>query len=188
MRRTAFFLSLCLVCFAAGKTAAAQAAESATGPQLAITTGGTVSAFHPDGGSHPVYGPGTNYLAGPGIFFTLHFTHWVQIEGDARWLRFHEYTGEHQDHYLIGPRVPAFEFGRAEVYGKALVGLGKMTFPNHYGYGTFMALAFGGGIDYKLSRKLLVRGDFEWQDWPNFLPDQTMHPWGPTVGIAYRVF
>jgi len=145
------------------------------------------SAFRPGGGSNPVYGT-TNYFAGFGTCFDLHFTHWVQIEGEGRWLRSHEYAGEHQDHYLIGPKVPVVQFGRAQVYGKALVGLGKMTFPNHSGYGTFSALAFGGGVDYKFSRKVMVRGDFEFQDWPKFLPDITMRTYGVTLGMAYRVF
>jgi len=189
MRRFAFVGSLlCLFCFAPNLTAGAQVSEAATARQFTITAGGLVSAFAVNGGSHPVYGTGTNYLAGPGTYFDMHFTHWVQVEGEARWLRFHEFRGEHQDHYLIGPRVPVFRFGKAQLYGKAMVGLGRMTFPNLYGYGTFTALAFGGGIDYKLSRKVALRGDFEFQDWPNFLPGQTIRPYGVTIGMAYRVF
>ncbi len=189
MRRSAFVFSLLfLLCFAAGINAGAQAAESATARQFGITAGGTVSAFRPGGGSHPVWGTGTNYLAGPGTYVDFHFTHWIQVEGEAHWLRFHEYSGEHQDTYLIGPKVPVIQFARAQVYGKAMIGLGRMTFPNHYGYGTFTALAFGGGIDYRLSRKVSVRGDFEFQDWPKFLPGFNIHPYGGSVGMAYRVF
>ncbi len=177
-----------LLCFVSSIAAGAQASESATGRQFSITGGGAASVFRPGGGSHPVWGTGTNYLAGVGTYVDFHFTHWVQVEGEARWLRFHEYAGEHQDNYLIGPKVPVMQLGGAQVYGKALIGLGKMTFPNHVGYGTFTALAFGGGTDYKLSRKVTVRGDFEFQDWPNFLPGQAMRPWGLTAGMAYRVF
>lgn len=186
MKRFAIvFPLLCLVSVVA---AAAQSSESATSRQFSITAGGTVSVFRPGGGSHPLWGTGTNYLAGPGTYVDLHFTHWVQVEGEARWLRFHEYAGEHQDNYLIGAKVPVIQLSRTQVYGKALVGMGKMTFPSHVGYGTFTALAFGGGVDHRLSRKVTVRGDFEFQDWPNFLPGQTMMPWGLTVGMAYRVF
>jgi len=186
MTRSAVVFSL--LCIVSTIAAGAQASESATARQFTITAGGAASAFRPGGGSHAIWGTGSSYLAGFGTYVDLHFTHWVQVEGEARWLRFHEYAGEHQDHYLIGPKVPAFQFGHAQVYGKALIGLGRMTFPNHIGYGSFTALAFGGGIDYKLTRKLSVRGDFEWQDWPNFLPDQTLRPWGMTAGVAYRVF
>ena len=186
MTRSAVLLFL--LCFASAIAAGAQATESATARQFSVTAGGTASVFRPGTGSHPIWGTGSNYLVGVGTYVDFHFTHWVQLEGEARWLRFHEYSGEHQDHYLIGPKVPVIQFGKAQVYGKAMVGLGKMTFPNHYGYGTFTAVAFGGGIDDRLSRKVTVRGDFEYQDWPNFLPGQTMRPWGLTVGMAYRVF
>ncbi len=189
MKRTAFVFSLLfLLCFATAINARAQVAESATARQFSITTGGIASVFKPGGGSHPVWGTGTNYLSGPGTYADFHFTHWIQLEGEARWLRFHEFKGEHQDTYLIGPKVPVIHFDRAQVYGKAMIGLGRMTFPNHYGYGTFTALAFGGGIDYRLSRKVSVRGDFEFQDWPKFLPNFTIHPYGASVGMAYRVF
>lgn len=181
-----FFLSL--LCLFISPSAHSQAAESATSRQFNITAGAMGSAFSRGGGSHPIYGPSANFLAGPGTYVDFHFTHWIQVEGEARWLRFHAAAGEHQDNYLIGPKVPVVRFGHAQVYGKALIGLGRMTFPNKYGYGTFTALAFGGGIDYRLSRKLSARGDFEYQDWPNFLPGETMKPYGVTIGMAYRVF
>jgi hypothetical protein len=189
MRHSPFvLLLLSLLCFAPGTTAGAQAAESATARRFNITAGGMGSAFSRGGGQHPVYGTSANFLAGPGTYVDFHFTHWIQVEGEARWLRFHSAAGEHQDNYLIGPKVPVFQFGRAQVYGKAMVGLGRMTFPNRYGYGTFTALAFGGGVEYKLSRKITARGDFEFQDWPNFLPGESMRPYGVTLGVAYRVF
>ena len=170
-------------------SARAQVAESATARQFTINAGGFASGFNPNNNSHPIYGPGTNHLAGLGTYVDVHFTHWIQLKGEARWLRFLEYSGEHQDNYLIGPRVPIYRFGRASTYGKAMIGIGKMTFPHNYGYGTFTALAFGGGIDYRLSRKFTLRAvDFEYQYWPKFLPTTSVHPYGVSVGMAYRVF
>jgi hypothetical protein len=187
MRRSAVVVFLLYL--AVALTAKAQVEESATARQFTITAGGMASAFNPNDGNHPPYGSGTNHLVGLGTYVDLHFTHWVQIEGEARWLRFEEYSGEHQDNYLIGPKVPIHHFGRANVYGKAMIGIGKMTFPHNYGYGTFTALAFGGGIDYKLSRQLTFRAvDFEFQDWPKFLPNTSIRPYGVSVGMAYRVF
>jgi hypothetical protein len=187
MKRFAFISIFAFLALAV--SASAQVSESATARQFWINAGGMGSVFHPDAGAHPFYISGTNHLDGVGTYVDIHFTHWIQIEGEARWLRFHQYAGEHQDNYLIGPRVPIHQFGRANVYGKALVGIGKMTFPNKYGYGTFTALAFGGGIDYKLSRKLTLRAiDVELQDWPVFLPNTSMVPYGVSVGMAYKVF
>lgn len=148
-----------------------------------------LSGFVPNDGSHPPYTKSANYLAGLGTYVDLHFTHWVQIEGEARWLRLNQYAGEHIDNYLIGPRVPIYQSGRKYFYGKAMIGMGKMTFPSNYGYGTFTALAFGGGMDYRLSPKVTLRAvDFEFQDWPSFLPNASIRPYGVSVGMAYRVF
>lgn len=187
MRRFAFVFSL--FCFVLVLSARAQVTESATARQFTIDAGGMGSFFIPGDGSHPLYGNSAQYLGGVGTYVDLHLTHWVQLEGEARWLRFTPYSGEQQSNYLIGPRVPVVQFGRAQLYGKALIGAGRMTFPNHYGYGTFTALAFGGSLDYRLSRKVTFRAvDFEFQDWPKFLPGFNIHPYGVSVGLAYRVF
>lgn len=186
MKRSAVFLFFLTVAWVSAK---AQVVESADVRTFTMNAGGMVSGFVPNDGSHPLYGPGANYLVGLGTYVDLHFTHWIQVEGEARWLRFSPYAGENQDHYLVGPKVPVVRFGRADVFGKAMIGVGKMTFPNKYGYGTFTALAFGGGIDYRLSRKVTLRAvDFEYQDWPKFLPDFNIHPYGVSVGMSYRVF
>lgn len=187
MRRSAIVVFL--LCLVVPFTAKAQVQESATARQFTITAGGFGSAFNPNDGSQPPYGSATNHLVGLGTYVDLHLTHWIQIEAEARWLRFEEYSGEHIDNYLIGPKVPIRRFGRANVYGKAMIGFARMTFPNKYGYGTFTALAFGGGLDYRLSRKLTFRAaDFEYQEWPTFLPSASIHPYGVSVGMSYRVF
>ena len=70
-----------------------------------------------------------------------------------------------------------------------MIGLGKMTFPFNYGYGSFTALAYGGGVDYRLSRKVSLRPvDFEFQQWPKWLNDSSLYPYGFSVGVGYRVF
>jgi hypothetical protein len=187
MRRSAVILIFILLSAAA--TAHAQAAESATARQFTITAGGMVSAFNPNDSNNSAYATGSNYLIGLGTYVDVHFSHWLQVEGEARWLRFNEYSGEHQDNYLIGPKIPIHSFGRWDLYGKAMIGFGKMTFPYNYGYGSFTALAYGGGVDYRLSRKLTLRpADFEFQQWPKWLGDSALYPYGVSVGIGYRVF
>jgi hypothetical protein len=45
---------------------------------------------------------------------------------------------------------------------------------------------FGGGVDYRLSRKFTLRAfDFEYQRW-NVTP--TLYPYGGSVGMSYKVF
>jgi hypothetical protein len=187
MRRSAVLLLFVFLKVAA--FAHAQAAESATARQFTITAGGMVSGFNPHDDNQTAYVGGSNYLIGLGTYVDVHFTHWIQLEGEARWLRFNEYVGEHQDNYFLGPKIPIHRFGRADLYGKVMIGIGKMTFPYNYGYGTFTALAYGGGVDYKLSRKLTLRPiDFEFQQWPAWLSNSSLYPYGISVGVGYRVF
>jgi hypothetical protein len=183
MRRSLLVLcSVFLFLFSGAKFGTAQAEPSAKGRSLTITAGGIASGFQSDDAN--------DYLVGAGTFVDFHFSHWVQIEGEGRWLRWNQYFGEHEDNYLIGPRVPVWQVGKhGELYGKALIGYGKMTFPYGYGYGTFTALAFGGSLDFQASEKLTIRAvDFEYQDWPVWLNNSSLQPYGVSVGIGYRVF
>src|ERR1700719_4756769 len=179
MRRSAVALVLFLCTVATiGHT---QAVESARSRQMTVTAGGMASGFRTGEGGH--------YLVGAGTYVDLHFTHWFQLEGEARWMRWDQYLGEQQDNYLIGPRVPIVSFGRStQIYGKAMIGYAKMTFPGGYGYGSFTQFAFCGSIDHHLSRKLSVKADFEYQYWPVYLNNATLTPYGASVGMGYRVF
>jgi len=186
MRRSALVL-FCIVLGSAA-IASAQVEPSATTRQFTLTAGGFGSGFEP-GASQLTTDNSAQYLLGIGAYVDVRFSRWVQIEGEARWLRFNEYYGEHQDNYLIGPRLPIHRFGRATVYGKALIGYGKMTFCCGWGYGTFTDIALGGGVDYKLTRKLSVRAiDVEYQEWPKWLDNQSLSPYGISVGVGYKVF
>jgi hypothetical protein len=179
MRRV-FLLALFALC-EAGVVGHAQAVESATARQFTINAGGMASYFNPDEGG--------NSLAGIGTYADFHFTHWFQLEGEARWLRWNQYYGEHEDNYLLGPRVPVWQFGeRTVVYGKALIGYGKETFPFKYGYGTFTDFAFGGTVERRMGPKISVKADFEYQYWPVWLNNQSLSPYGASVGVGYRVF
>ena len=46
--------------------------------------------------------------------------------------------------------------------------------------------AYGGGLDYKLSKRFTLRAfDFEFQQW-QLTP--TLYPFGGSIGLGYRVF
>jgi hypothetical protein len=171
---------LFLLC-AAAAVGHAQVVESADVRQFTITAGGMASVFQP--------GEGGNSLVGAGTYADIHFTHWFQLEAEGRWLRWNQYFGEHEDNYLIGPRVPVHQFGRGtQLYGKALIGYAKMTFPFSYGYGSFTDLAFGAAVDHRMGRKLSVKADFEYQYWPKWLNNTSLSPYGVSLGVGYRVF
>lgn len=188
MRQIAVLFFSCLICAAASLHA--QVTPSAFRGQLSLTAGGMGSVFQPDyaGGGLPQSSP--QRLFGAGIYVDLKVTRWIQLEGEARWLRGNAFVDITEDNYLIGPRVPIHEFKRLGItpYGKALVGLGRMNFEYNQAYGRFTDLALGGGVDLKLTKRISVRPfDFEYQLWPNWI-NGTLKPYGASAGIAYKIF
>jgi hypothetical protein len=203
MRRSAALLFSIL--FAAGAVSArAQVVAAATARQFSITAGGIASIFQTDyagarGGPqcnfnsnpiicYPVAGASPYPLFGAGAYVDVKFTRWVQIEAEGRWLRFNQYGGISQDNYLIGPRVPVLHFWRSSVYAKALGGCAKMNFNSIGEKGTFTDLAFGGGMDVKLTKRISIRAaDFEYQYYPRW-GNSTLSPYGASMGIGYKLF
>jgi len=189
MKRLIVFLSALLIA-AAVVPARAQVVPSATKSQLSLTAGALGSVFQPDyAGNYPEAQTSPNRLYGIGAFVDVHFTRWVQIEGEARWLRLNPYLDITEDNYLIGPRLPIHTFRRfrATPYAKVLVGLGRMNFEYNDAHGQFTDIAYGGGVDFKLTKRFTARGDFEYQEWPKWL-NSSLYPYGVSVGVGYKIF
>ena len=166
----------------------AQVVPSATGPQFSIIAGGMASAFQPDYAGGFVSGASGNRLYGAGAFVDVKFNRWFQVEAEGRWLRFNQFVDINETNYLIGPRLPIHRFGRFTPYVKALVGYGLMNFEFNEATGRFTALAYGGGVDVNLTRRISARGDFEYQQWPLWIGNEELYPYGASVGISYRIF
>ncbi len=189
MKRLAVFVVLALLGLGI-LPANAQVIESARHSQLSLTAGGMASYFQPDYYGNGIPQASVNRIWGVGTYVDLRLSRWVQIEGEARWMRFNTYRKISEDNYLIGPRVPIHRFHRlgATPYAKVLIGLGKMNFENNDAYGRFTDLALGGGVDLMLTRRISLRAvDFEYQDWPNWV-NGTLKPYGVSAGIAYKIF
>jgi hypothetical protein len=204
MKRSALAFS-CILLAAAVVAAPAQVVPSADANKLSITVGAMGSIFQPDfagqwkfsctsacttapvGLYYPLGQSADQPLFGPGAYVDVKFRRWVQLEGEARWLRFNRFQDIHQDNYLIGPRVPVYHFWKSTVYGKALVGFSRMDLG--YGYhGNFTTFAFGGGMDVKLTKRISIRAfDGEYQYWPSW-GNSKLLPYGASVGIGYKVF
>jgi hypothetical protein len=177
----------CTVLVSSAVSASAQVAPSAFRQGLSIHAGGEASAFQPDYAGNGVAETSPNRLYGIGAFVDAHISRWVQIEAEGRWLRFNELdvNGQHigENTYMIGPKVPIIDFHRWTPYGKFLIGWGSGT---GWLNGKATAFAYGGGVEYRLSSRFTIRAfDFEEQDWRT---TPTLHPYGASVGISYRVF
>jgi len=139
------------------------------------------SVFQPDYAGEGIAQTSPNRLYAVGAYGDVKFNRWVQIEGEARWLNFNQYLGINETNYLVGPRVPIGTFRKITPYGKFLVGMGGGSFLTGHSF----VLAYGGGLDYRLTRRFMVRGDFEYQQWQ---VTPTLWPYGVSAGISYRVF
>jgi hypothetical protein len=189
MRRLAIAVLISIFCAGASK-AGAQVEPSGYQRQMTVTVGAFGSGFQMDYAGTGVAKAAPNLTYGVGTYVDVKFTRWVGVEGEARWSRFNQYVNIYEDNYLIGPRVPIhrFQFMDATPYGKVLFGVGNMNFEFNDAHGRFGDIAFGGGVDLKLSRRVSLRAfDFEYQDWPNWHYG-TLKPYGASVGIGYRVY
>ncbi|HVN93502.1 MAG TPA: outer membrane beta-barrel protein [Terracidiphilus sp.] len=185
MKRSIFLLIAFSLVVVAAK---GQVVPSATAHTLSVSVGGLGSMGQPDWAGEPIAQTSPNRLYGVGVYFDAHFSRWIQIEGEGKWMRFNQYQicpqcpGNGEDTYLIGPRIPIVDFHGLKPYGKFLVGLGNGPFLTA---NTFV-FAYGGGLDYRLSRRFTLRAiDFEYQQW-EVAP--TLNPYGGSVGISYKIF
>jgi outer membrane protein with beta-barrel domain len=175
----ALFLLFALVTLEPAQSSA-QVAPSAFKSPLSLTAGGMVSGFQPDYVD--------SKLIGLGAYVDLTIFHGIGIEAEGRWQRFNQLDSIYQDNYLIGPRVKLHRFWRATPYVKALGGFSNMNFEDNIAHGRFTTVAFGGGIDLKVSRRWSVRAiDGEYQIWPDFL-GSNLKPYGLSAGIGYKIF
>jgi hypothetical protein len=168
------------------RPAHAQAVPSAYAEAIRFSAGGTASGYH--------LGYGDLKIGGASAFVDIDNLHHFGVEGEARWLRFHLPDDQHgpaadedASTYLVGPRYSRY-YGRFQPYAKVLVGLGHFNYPYHYATENDFVVAPGGGVDYRLTRRIRFRAvDFEYQVWPQFNYG-SMSSYGVSSGIRVKIF
>jgi len=88
---------------------------------------------------------------------------------------------------LGGPSYRFERWERVRPYAKYLIGFGAMSFTTenpYYTHDTRVIYAPGGGADVRFWNKLLVRGDYEYQFWPDLF-GKTSNPNGFTLGAVW---
>lgn len=182
----------------------AQSPPSAVGGNSSLWAGGEISSFNPDYScSSDVPFNCSNQLVGPAVFFDLNVTPKWGAEGEARWLHWDGEDGQIESNYLAGGRYRAVRYRRLQGWVKFLVGAGLITTP---GFpvagslrGSYFAYAPGGTLEYPLTHKISLRGDYEFQFWPSFVGpptysatgalvqhDNGLAPNGFSLGVTYR--
>jgi hypothetical protein len=163
----------------------AQVAQSAHGGNSSVWVGGEFSSFNSD------YDPLTR-LEGAGVFVDYNLTPKYGAEGEIRWLKWNGAGDQTQSDYLAGGKYRVFKFHNFTANAKFLVGLVRVKYPFDIGNGNYFTYAPGGYADYRLSRRLSVRGDYEYQILPSApgfpgLPSHGLTPNGFSIGVAYRI-
>jgi opacity protein-like surface antigen len=164
--------------------AAAQAVPDAEKGRASLWAGAGYSRFQPD------FGPNT--MGGVTAFTSLNLGRWG-VEAKARFLRFSSFHGETQSHYLAGPRYFLFPMGRLRPFAGILVGVGSIHYPFQIGNGSYFSYAPYGGAEFRLTRRVALRAEYEYQFWRSApgIPGEPSHgltPNGFTVGASWRLF
>ena len=179
-------------CIFAGLLTAAlahgQAAPSAYGAGASLWAGAEYSNVHAG------FTIDSNVrLQGVGAFVDFNRSHSIGFEGHFRFLQLGNWYGETEQNYLAGPRYTFLHSEKWRPFASFEIGAVKIQYPFNMGNGTSFAMAPGGGLEYRLSRKWSVRSAFEYQILTNS-PDFTneprfgIKPYGFHGGISYRIF
>jgi hypothetical protein len=178
-RAAIFPVVLLAVCLGLAHAVHAQTVPEADSGGLALSAGGTASGYF--------LGYGEQKLLGVSAFVDVDGRRHLGVEGEARWLIFHQTNEEHATTYMIGPRYSMY-FGRFQPYAKGLIGIGQFNYPYDLGRDNDLVVAPGGGVDFRLTRRIHLRAvDFEYQLWPQFHYGP-MSSYGLSTGLLVKIF
>ena len=133
---------------------------------------------------------------GIGFFGDYLFTPRLGVEAEIRLLDLNSVLGLTEKTYMGGIIANAYQYHRFTAYGKILAGLASANYPNNIGYGSYFAFEPGGGVQYRLSSRFKLRGEYDYQLWPSApgivftapRPSTGLTPNGFSVGVSYKIF
>jgi len=115
----------------------------------------------------------------------------IEFEGrDLNYNRTGRVPNLRQDTAVAGLIYSFHPFFHAHPYAKALAGVGSIDFQHirpTYSHDTRAIYATGGGLEFRLMHSVWIRGDYEYQFWPDFFHYHTLSPNGVTIGATYQL-
>ena len=182
------------VVLAATVPAFSQTLPHATRGGIPLTVGAGYSNFNPDWS-----GLGTNSgrLSGYTIWADWAFYRapgalsGIAVEAFGRNLNFNRTGDDPKIQEIVGGGGVLYawrHFRHVQPYGKLLFGYGGInmttTDPN-YTHDTRTVAAQGLGVNFIFHDHLVIRADYETQQWPDFMRHHSLTPGGVTIGLAY---
>ncbi len=132
----------------------------------------------------PDYGAGK--VQGASFWADVDFRKWIGVEADVHIGSIITPGDIAEDTYLVGPRLMYHKRGFT-AYGKFVGGRATITNQIFDVSSSYNAYAFGGGLEYRATRRINVRLiDFEAQKWPSFQPS-ALSPVAITIGASYII-
>jgi opacity protein-like surface antigen len=130
---------------------------------------------------------GQKAIQGVTIFGDFDFRRHLGVEGEYHYIALETPTDLAEESFFVGPRF-ILPRDKLSFYGKVLFGEGSIVIQEvqdnpEGGAGTYFAYCVGGGVDYRVTKHIVARGDFEYQHW-SYLTGLT--PSAFTIGVAYR--
>jgi len=143
--------------------------------------GGGFSAANPD--------YSRKWITGVSVYADADLRRHIGIEFDYHYINLNTPFDLGEVTYLVGLRY-SVNIHRFHPYVKGMLGLGTFEIEKDYYHNsssnTYMAAAFGGGVEMPLTGHLNLRViDAEFQRWPSF-PPNGLSPFALTSGLAYR--
>jgi opacity protein-like surface antigen len=183
MRKTAIFAAIAVLATLAAKLPA-QVVPAARVGGFPISVGVGFSRYNLD------YGPG-RYMEGPVVRVGATLFKGIGIDGSARAIFMNtpaQLTRMQQNTFLGGVYYDGVHIGRVRPFVRAAAGLGTIEFPSRnpkYTRDSYSVFAPSGGIEFQLSRKVSLRGEYEYQYWKDFQGPKYLNPQGFTIGVNY---
>jgi len=167
----------------------AQVVPEATSAGLPVTVGVGFSNYNTDWSGYlsgPMFWADWNFYQLPSYLRGLG----VEVEGrDLNYVRTGGVQNMREDTAGGGPVYTVRHYRRIQPYGKFLLDFGSIDFTilssPDYHHDTRTVLAPGGGLTYRVFQNVWVRGDYEYQFWPQLGHGNTLNPRGWTFGVAY---
>lgn len=183
---------LAMIFIGAALPARSQVTYSAEEAKLPFTIGFGVSNFLLDWGTKDPRATGVTLWADWRIPHMPPLINGLGLEFEGRdlnWAKPADLSTLRHDTALAGFIYESRRKTRIRPYGKYLMGIGSIDFPDSrnalYTHDTRTVYAPGGGLDVRFWNRFSVRGEYEYQFWHQIFGLNDLNPQGFTIGAVY---